>query len=159
MFSPSRSRPSGQNASRRSWIWQHAPTPAAGPGVVYTFPSDGQIDVPLGARIVITFSGPVVANAPTASSSTPGAERHASREVAACHMHLRSQGGEYERPAQRVVPAEHPAILAYQPRWPGEARGRTPFWWHRPAGLTSCSGDDARALALCDLRCHALCCL
>jgi hypothetical protein len=36
-----------------------SPLPAAEPGVVYTYPSDAQLDVPLGARVVVTFSDPV----------------------------------------------------------------------------------------------------
>lgn len=44
--------------------------PAPVPGVVYTFPADGQIDVPLGARIVVTFSDPVNASAIAACSGT-----------------------------------------------------------------------------------------
>jgi len=40
------------------------------PGVVYTFPSDGQLDVPLGARIVVTFSDPVTASALAPCSGT-----------------------------------------------------------------------------------------
>ena len=31
----------------------------AAPGVVFTYPSDGQLDVPLGARVLVTFSDPV----------------------------------------------------------------------------------------------------
>ena len=44
--------------------------PGPAPGVVYTFPADGQIDVPLGARIVVTFSDPVNASAIAACSGT-----------------------------------------------------------------------------------------
>jgi hypothetical protein len=44
--------------------------PAPAPGVVYTFPADGQLDVPLGARIVVTFSDPVIASAIAACSGT-----------------------------------------------------------------------------------------
>src|SRR5215468_6987611 len=44
--------------------------PAPPPGVIYTFPADGQIDVPLGARIVVTFSDPVNASAIAACSGT-----------------------------------------------------------------------------------------
>lgn len=47
-----------------------APVPTAEPGVIYTFPSDGQIDVPVGARIVVAFSDPVVASAVTACTGT-----------------------------------------------------------------------------------------
>ncbi|HEX8110042.1 MAG TPA: Ig-like domain-containing protein, partial [Kofleriaceae bacterium] len=48
---------------------------AAGPppppsGVVYTFPADGQLDVPLGTHIVVTFSDPVIASAIAACSGT-----------------------------------------------------------------------------------------
>src|SRR5437016_749294 len=39
------------------------PPPPPDPGVVYTFPRDGQLDVPLSARVVVTFSDPVVASA------------------------------------------------------------------------------------------------
>jgi len=35
----------------------------AQPGVVFTYPAHAQLDVPLGARIVVTFSEPVVASA------------------------------------------------------------------------------------------------
>jgi len=44
--------------------------PGPAPGVVYTFPADGQVDVPTGARIVVTFSDPVVASAIAACSGT-----------------------------------------------------------------------------------------
>lgn len=38
------------------------PPPAApGPGVIFSYPRDGQYDVPLGARVLITFSGAPVA--------------------------------------------------------------------------------------------------
>ena len=36
------------------------PLQTAQPGVVFTYPRDGQLDVPLGARVVVTFSDPVV---------------------------------------------------------------------------------------------------
>jgi hypothetical protein len=39
------------------------PLQTAQPGVVFTYPIDKQVDVPLGARIVVTFSDPVVATA------------------------------------------------------------------------------------------------
>jgi hypothetical protein len=39
------------------------PLQTAQPGVVFTFPIDKQVDVPTGARIVVTFSDPVVAAA------------------------------------------------------------------------------------------------
>lgn len=38
-----------------------APLKTAQPGVIFTYPVDQQVDVPLGARIVVTFSDPVVA--------------------------------------------------------------------------------------------------
>jgi hypothetical protein len=44
--------------------------PGPAPGVVYTFPADGQVDVPTGARIVVTFSDPVVMSAIAACSGT-----------------------------------------------------------------------------------------
>jgi Bacterial Ig-like domain len=40
-----------------------APLQTAQPGVVFTFPLDQQVDVPLGARFVVTFSDPVEASA------------------------------------------------------------------------------------------------
>lgn len=40
-----------------------APLQTAQPGVVFTYPLNKQVDVPLGARIVVTFSDPVVATA------------------------------------------------------------------------------------------------
>ncbi len=46
------------------------PPPRAEPGVIYTFPGDAQLDVPLGARVVVTFSDPVIASAITACSGT-----------------------------------------------------------------------------------------
>jgi len=39
------------------------PLQTAEPGVVFTYPLQGQLDVPLGARIVVTFSDPVVESA------------------------------------------------------------------------------------------------
>jgi len=39
------------------------PLQTAQPGVVFTYPTDKQVDVPLGARLVVTFSDPVVATA------------------------------------------------------------------------------------------------
>lgn len=44
--------------------------PAPPSGVLYTFPADGQLDVPLGTRIVVTFSEPVIASAIAACSGT-----------------------------------------------------------------------------------------
>jgi hypothetical protein len=40
-----------------------APLETAAPGVVFTYPIDAQLDVPLGTRIVVTFSDPVVTSA------------------------------------------------------------------------------------------------
>lgn len=40
-----------------------APLQTAEPGVVFTYPANGQLDVPLGTRIVVAFSEPVVASA------------------------------------------------------------------------------------------------
>jgi Bacterial Ig-like domain len=40
------------------------------PGVVYTYPLDGQLDVPLGARVMVTFSEPVVPGALAACAGT-----------------------------------------------------------------------------------------
>jgi hypothetical protein len=40
-----------------------APLQTAAPGVVFTYPVDQQLDVPLGAKVVVTFSDPVVASA------------------------------------------------------------------------------------------------
>jgi hypothetical protein len=40
-----------------------APLATAEPGVVYTYPLDAQLDVPLGARVLVTFSDPVDAGA------------------------------------------------------------------------------------------------
>lgn len=37
------------------------PLETAEPGVVFAFPADGQLDVPTGTRVVVTFSGPVAA--------------------------------------------------------------------------------------------------
>lgn len=42
------------------------PLATAEPGVVFTYPVDGQLDVPLGTRVVVTFSDPVVASAASA---------------------------------------------------------------------------------------------
>lgn len=43
------------------------------PGLVYAFPSDGQLDVPLGARVVLTFSDPVAEGAIAPCSGTAAA--------------------------------------------------------------------------------------
>jgi len=50
-----------------------APVATAKSGVVYTYPADGQIDVPLGARVVVTFSD-AVAGAAIAPCTQSGAE-------------------------------------------------------------------------------------
>jgi hypothetical protein len=47
-----------------------APLKTAEPGVVYTYPANGQLDVPLGARVVVTFSDPVKAGAVTPCSGS-----------------------------------------------------------------------------------------
>lgn len=44
--------------------------PLAPGGVVFTFPRDRQLDVPLGAPVIVTFSDPVDANAVAACSGT-----------------------------------------------------------------------------------------
>jgi hypothetical protein len=48
------------------------PLKTADPGVVFTYPIDGQLDVPLGARIVVTFSDPVAEGAATSGVSIVG---------------------------------------------------------------------------------------
>ncbi len=48
------------------------PLKTAAPGVVFTYPINGQVDVPLGARIVITFSDPVVEGSATSAVSLVG---------------------------------------------------------------------------------------
>jgi hypothetical protein len=48
------------------------PLATAEPGVVFTYPNDKQVDVPLGTRIVVTFSDPVVASALTGGFSVVG---------------------------------------------------------------------------------------
>lgn len=50
-----------------------APVETAKPGVVFTYPANGQIDVPLGARVVVTFSDAVVPQA-IAPCTQSGAE-------------------------------------------------------------------------------------
>lgn len=45
----------------------------ADPGVVFTFPIDGQVDVPIGSRIVVTFSDPVAAGALGPCTESSGA--------------------------------------------------------------------------------------
>jgi outer membrane protein W len=46
------------------------PLQTAAPGVVFTYPIDAQLDVPLGTRIVVTFSDPMVSSAVSAFSIT-----------------------------------------------------------------------------------------
>ena len=41
------------------------PLATAQPGVVFTYPVDKQVDVPLGTKLVVSFSDPVVASAVT----------------------------------------------------------------------------------------------
>src|SRR5690606_774883 len=48
------------------------PLETAGPGVVFTYPIDGQVDIPLGSRIVVTFSDPVAEGAVTSGVSLVG---------------------------------------------------------------------------------------
>ncbi|HEU4614413.1 MAG TPA: Ig-like domain-containing protein, partial [Kofleriaceae bacterium] len=48
------------------------PLKTAAPGVVFTYPIDGQVDVPLGSRIVITFSDPVDEGAAASAVSLEG---------------------------------------------------------------------------------------
>ena len=45
------------------------PLETAAPGVVFTYPVDAQVDVPLGTRVVVLFSDPVVAGALTSCSA------------------------------------------------------------------------------------------
>lgn len=49
------------------------PLATAEPGVVFTYPIDGQLDVPTGARVVVSFSDPVVDGAVGACTATSGA--------------------------------------------------------------------------------------
>jgi len=49
------------------------PLQTAKPGVVFTFPIDGQNDVPTGARIVVSFSDPVTKSALGPCTATTGA--------------------------------------------------------------------------------------
>jgi hypothetical protein len=48
-------------------------SPLMGPGVTFTYPANGQLDVPVGARLVLHFSGPVSASAATAPCAATGA--------------------------------------------------------------------------------------
>ncbi|HTL31933.1 MAG TPA: Ig-like domain-containing protein, partial [Kofleriaceae bacterium] len=49
------------------------PLATARPGVVFTFPIEGQNDVPVGSRIVVTFSEKVTASSLGPCSATTGA--------------------------------------------------------------------------------------
>jgi Big-like domain-containing protein len=49
------------------------PLVTAEPGVVYTYPLNAQLDVPLGARVLVTFSDPVAASALGACAGTAAA--------------------------------------------------------------------------------------
>ena len=63
------------------------PLATAEHGVVFTFPIDGQVDVPLGARIVVAFSEPVVASAVDAITlQGPAGPLAATAEVSADGM-------------------------------------------------------------------------
>jgi hypothetical protein len=60
------------------------PLQTAAPGVVFTYPVDQQVDVPLGAKLVVTFSDPVVASAvacPTFCVNGPNGPLNATPEV------------------------------------------------------------------------------
>src|SRR5205823_4157956 len=46
--------------------------PTAPPGVIFTYPVDGQLDVPLGSRVVVTFSDAVNPGGLQACSGGPG---------------------------------------------------------------------------------------
>jgi hypothetical protein len=50
-----------------------APVDTVPPGVIFSFPADQQIDVPLGARIVVVFSDPIDASALGTCTSSGGA--------------------------------------------------------------------------------------
>jgi hypothetical protein len=45
----------------------------ADPGVIFTYPIDAQLDVPVGTRVVVTFSDPVEAGALGPCTATTGA--------------------------------------------------------------------------------------
>lgn len=49
------------------------PLATAKPGVIFSFPIDGQVDVPTGSRIVVAFSDPVEKSAIGACTATSGA--------------------------------------------------------------------------------------
>ena len=48
------------------------PLETAQPGVVFAYPVDGQLDVPLGARVIVTFSDPIVQSALDCSDPASG---------------------------------------------------------------------------------------
>jgi hypothetical protein len=48
------------------------PLETAQPGVVFAYPVDGQLDVPLGARVIVTFSDPIVQGALACSDPASG---------------------------------------------------------------------------------------
>jgi len=49
------------------------PLATAEPGVIFTYPIDAQLDVPVGSRVVVTFSEPVAAGALGACTTASGA--------------------------------------------------------------------------------------
>ncbi len=49
-----------------------APLANAAPGVVFSYPVNGELDVPVGTRIVVTFSDPIVASALATSFAITG---------------------------------------------------------------------------------------
>src|SRR5574337_1916086 len=50
-----------------------SPLETAKPGVVFAYPVDGQVDVPLGTRVIVTFSDPVDQSALGCSDPASGA--------------------------------------------------------------------------------------
>jgi hypothetical protein len=50
-----------------------APVDTAQPGVIFTYPADQQLDVPLGTRVVVAFSEPIDASALGSCTSSGGA--------------------------------------------------------------------------------------
>ncbi len=57
------------------------PLKTAAPGVVFTYPIEGQLDVPLGSRIVITFSDPVDESMAASAVSLVGPDGPVETEV------------------------------------------------------------------------------
>ena len=49
------------------------PLQTAEPGVVFAYPANGQVDVPTGARVIVSFSDPVTEGALGACTATSGA--------------------------------------------------------------------------------------